>query len=81
MSIEKSTKTELPSIPLFPLPYYSIARAAEQLQITEEYIIESIKCGMVRGVCCLIVRSRSTRNPEYLVILLFLMMSTLRCRL
>ncbi|MDF4413681.1 hypothetical protein P3385_15600 [Vibrio parahaemolyticus] len=62
MSIEKSTKTELPSIPLFPLPYYSIARAAEQLQITEEYIIESIKCGMVRA--CVLFDSEKPEHSE-----------------
>ncbi len=62
MATNERKKSEALSFPLFPLPYFSISRAAEQLQVTEDYIIECIKCGVVRA--CVLFDSKEPEHSE-----------------
>ncbi|WP_417869490.1 hypothetical protein [Vibrio furnissii] len=59
MSSPKTKNYVLPeSVKLFPLPYFSIAQAAEQIGVSESYIKDAIKHGLVRPCVILGCESR-----------------------
>lgn len=62
MATNERTKADSLSFQLFPLPYFSILRAADQLQVSEDYIVEAIKCGVVRA--CVLFDSKDPEHSE-----------------
>ncbi|AIW13314.1 hypothetical protein VITU102760_14955 [Vibrio tubiashii] len=52
MTIAKSSFGQSSQLSLFPLPYFSISQAAEQIGVSEDYIRYAIKCGLVRPCIC-----------------------------
>ncbi|MDC5703451.1 hypothetical protein OPW41_14300 [Vibrio europaeus] len=61
------SKEQLLNMPkLFPLPYYSISQAAEQIDVSEDYIEAAITCGLVRP-CVLLDSHEPVFAPSYLI--------------